>query len=150
MNDDDPWDETPRCMHCGDQLGYLRDVVQLNIGELALGKKSGLHYFAPMEAFPDGMPVKYIHMHCLLTLMDFMDTRDPDISHCNLCEADLTKKPEIFRLQLGRMVDTGDDPFWEFVPRAEDRAMIYLCTDCMLEGLGEGDHDSGCVMLGMA
>ena len=150
MNDDDPWDETPRCLSCGDQLGYLRDVVQLSMGELTIGRKSGLHFFSPMEAFPDGSPVKYIHMHCLLTLMDFVDARDTDISRCNLCSCDLTKEAEIYRLQIGRLVDTGDNPFWEFLPRSADQSSIYLCTDCMLEGLGEGDHDAGCVVLGMA
>lgn len=150
MNDDDPWNETPRCMSCGHQLGYLRDVIQISVGELTVGRKSGLLCFSPMEAFPDGEPFKLIHMHCLLTLMDFADARDCDLVTCNLCGKDLESEPEVYRMHIGRLIDTGDDPFWEFRPRRDDQSTIYLCTNCMLEGVGEGDQDAGCVMLGMA
>ena len=152
MNDDDPWDETPRCMSCGEQLGYLREVVQIDMGKMTVGKKSGLHYFTLTEdfPFPDGSPFKLIHVNCLLTLMDFANAHDNDMLTCNICERDLTGGSEVYRLRIGMMMDTGDDPFWEFVPKDNDDVTVYLCTACILDGLGEGDIDTGCVMMGMA
>lgn len=149
-NDDDPWNETPRCMYCGHQLSYTGEVAEISIGEFVMGKKSGLHYFSPWEMFPDGEKVKLIHSHCLHTLMDFTEVKEGGLFLCNLCAGDLTSEPEVYRIRLGRLRDTGDVDFWEFVPSRDDQYTIFLCTDCMLEGLGEGDHTTGCVILGMA
>ena len=149
-NDDDPWDETPRCMCCGEQLTYHFDVVEIKMGELTMGKKSGMPYFSPMDSFPDGEEVKYIHLHCLLTRMDFTETKNTSRFSCNLCLKNVSDAREIYRLQMGRIKDTADEGFWEFEPFSEDGSQIFLCTDCVLEGLGEGDHTAGCVMLGMA
>ena len=149
MNDDDPWDETPRCVCCGEQLTYHYEVVEICMGELAMGQKSGMPYFSPADAFPDGEEAKYVHMHCLLTRMDFADDMGVGLFRCNLCGDEVTDDPEIYRLRLGKLRDTGDDDYWEFVPQEDDNAMIYLCRTCMTEGLGEGDHTTGYVLLGM-
>lgn len=148
-NDDDPWNETPRCIYCGHQLNYDSPVVEVTFGEFVVGNKSRLHYYNPFDTFPDGESSKFLHLHCLLTLVDFTSARDKESDFtCALCAEQLTTEPEVYRLRIGKMRDTGDEDFWVFDDAEKNAA--FLCTDCMLEGLGEGDHSTGCVMLGMA
>jgi len=137
-------------MYCGEQLGYDKAVVEICIGEFQAGRKSNFPYYKPEDEFPDGEETKLIHAHCLHTMMDFVEVSDACSTLCNLCAHDLSADPEVYRLREGVLKDTGDEDFWRFEELRRDNASIFLCADCLLEGLGEGDHTAGCVLLGLA
>ena len=142
-NCDDPWDETPRCIYCGYQTGLGKEVVEIDSGKFAVGHKSELPYFAQLS----DTPPQYIHPHCLLTTIDFTDACEG--TECGICGSDLNLDSPLYRLRWGKMQNPGDTPFWQF-ESGEDADVIFACEECVLEGIGEGDHMMGCVRLGAA
>lgn len=106
------------------------------------GRKTGRSYFSTDVENP---AVNWFHLDCFLTRMDF--TSDPtDVEHCALCQCDLHNTRWVFRLQVG-LIDPRRN---EFAPYEDDRNMAVMCTDCTLDGFGEGDYEEAELLLGVS
>ena len=130
------------CAFCGEPYGLERELVIVQAGEMRNGPKTGHPYFSPDIREP---VANWFHLDCFLTRMDF--TNDPtDCDHCALCQRDLYDTRWVFRIKIGLI----DPNTFDFMPFENDQNVAMLCTDCALDGFGEGDYEEGELLLGVA
>lgn len=127
------------CSFCGEPYGLERELVIVQSGEMKTGRKTNRPYFSAEIQDP---AATWFHLDCFLCRMDF--TSDPtDVEHCALCQCDLHNTRWVFRLRIGLI----DPNTFDFMPFEEDQNVAMLCTDCALDGFGEGDYEEGELLL---
>jgi len=130
------------CSFCGEPYGEERELVIVQAGEMQIGRKSGLPGFYPNEKDPT---TNWFHLDCFLSRMDFTQSEPTSLEQCALCHSSLHNTRWVFRLQIG-LIDLNR---LTFEPYQNDKNLALLCTDCALDGFGEGDFEEGELLLGV-
>jgi len=143
------------CGFCLEEFGCDFELVAVISGQMLPMRRDPSHLFFlpdwrnPNRRVREGSVVEFFHLHCFLTRVG--DQREVwkhphGRWECGLCPENFRRNKYAFQFQIGR-IDFESGIFDPFDHQAN---LGLLCADCVTFNFGEGDHEEGKAILGVA
>jgi hypothetical protein len=143
------------CGFCLEEFGCDYELVAVISGRMVPMRRDPNHLFFlpdwrnPKRHIQRESVIEFFHLHCFLTRVgDKKEVWKVPNGHweCGLCPEDFWRNPFAFQFQIGRIdFETG-----MFDPFDHQANLGLLCADCVTFNFGEGDHEEGKAILGVA
>jgi hypothetical protein len=141
-----------KCNLCGKPIneGTALSVLQ---GEMVKCVKRSGTFFHPF--LEDGQPMEhFFHVDCLSEFIDFADSEDRVESlytQCNICHTGTVLIPELLEMTpINVKYDHNDRPVITLKESRYNTVIrTYICWDCIIGHVGEGDVEAAFNRLAM-